>query len=116
MNDNCSCVYVDTEGTAEFIVEKILTARKQHVCGECGEAILPGKQYERVTAKWERLDEGVETYKTCMPCFRFRRDYFCQSFYYGMIWEDAAECFREASWDGEDYDEDYLAMLPKKFR
>jgi hypothetical protein len=56
--------------------ERTRTARKEHECEECGEAIKPGTKYIYVTyldyeaTKWR-------DYKVCIPCQQISRDYGC---------------------------------------
>lgn len=51
--------------SVEIINDTIVKARKQHVCNLCGEAIIVGEQYERVTCKY---DGDIYTWKTHLDC------------------------------------------------
>jgi len=70
--------------------EKIVRARKQHQCCECGESIEPGELYEYTTGLWE---DWWGEYKTCIPCRSIRGDY-CTSFVYGDLKEALWECLK----------------------
>lgn len=67
----CSCDY-DGESFDYFDV-CIRKARKEHTCCECMAKILPGEKYEYLKGAF---DGGWDTYKTCLPCSRIRKD-FC---------------------------------------
>lgn len=84
----CCCSSYDGDAP-EFLTEKIVKARKEHKCCECGEKINKGEQYEKVIGKW---DSGIDTIKTCLVCKTIREDLFC-SWNYGMLKEDLWECF-----------------------
>jgi len=89
------CCIVDYEGDGEQIDPCTITtptANKEHVCGECGEAIKPGQKYERV----EGLVSGDQfSHKTCPACLRIRKDYFCSGYGYGSIWDDLQYALEE---------------------
>ena len=53
-----------------FFVEIAATARKPHVCCECGAAIEPGERYHVFTGRWSR---SFKTFKTCLSCDAERR-------------------------------------------
>jgi hypothetical protein len=60
------------------------TARKFHVCGECGEHIKPGQKYEHVRGQ---TDGRFSTCKTCLVCHELR-ERFCCGFYYEYVLSD----------------------------
>lgn len=95
---DCSCIYVEVDGgdRAEFYKSKIIKARKDHICYECGEPILKGDSYERVTAKWDR---DIDTIKTCRNCLSIREEFFCDGYLHGTMWDDYEEHIRYS--DGE---------------
>jgi len=64
-------------------------ARKQHVCCECGEYILPGDKYEHVSGCW---DGTWDTYKTCGGCVWMRNRYCSGGWIYGELFEQLEEC------------------------
>ena len=79
--------YDDDE--AEFYKTTIPKARKTHQCTECGNAIQPGENYERTSAKWE---ETLTTYKTCLMCVEIRAKFSCDgSWIFGTIWDELKE-------------------------
>ncbi len=63
--------------------ENLPTARKEHICCECGETIHPGDTYHLFRGIW---DGEFGSYKTCDFCDRVRED---------LIAEDPCICFRE---------------------
>lgn len=82
---DCSCVYVENDGSLDFHSEKIITAKKTHLCGECGTRINPGDKYEYVVAK---CDGEFCVAKTCQICLEIRNVFFCKEWVYGFILED----------------------------
>ena len=54
-----------------FFSEKIITAKKDHICTECGNIIKKGNPYEYVIGKW---GADFEIYKTCKTCRNIRKD------------------------------------------
>lgn len=87
MGESCACFY-DGEYAPEFFNERIVTARKAHRCGECGEEIKPGQRYEYVRGCWEG---DFSTHKTCLPCRNVRDSLMKCGFIYGRVWEDVRE-------------------------
>ena len=49
--------------------ELTVTARKQHKCCECCEAINKGERYQKSKGLW---DGHFMEFKTCLPCARTR--------------------------------------------
>ena len=98
----CSCS-LDYENPTVFEL-KTVTARKPHVCGECGETIMPGEKYEHVAGLWEGY---WEKHKTCIPCTRIRGDLF-SCFIYGGLREMINDNFGfdYVAGEGDDDDED----------
>lgn len=71
--------------------EKIRRARKQHRCGECGEAIVVGVQYEYASGIW---DGSASSHKTCMSCVEIRNHFSCgEGWVYGEVWSQLEENF-----------------------
>lgn len=97
-----SCVYVDHDSYPEFCSEKLVRARKPHICGECGDPIQPGDLHEYVTGKW---DGCFSDHRTCARCLNVRHDYF-ESWIYGEM----VEAFQETH--GIDYRDGIPADLP----
>ncbi len=86
------CV-IDVDGGdwPEFYNKRLVVARKQHKCCECGEDILPGQQYEVVVGKW---DGEFSTYKTCSVCLELRTHFFC-TWVFGTLYEELIEELEE---------------------
>ena len=80
---------VDLDGSTEFYKERVRPAKKEHKCGECGDVIAKGQQYENVTLMCEG---SFFSYKTCLICREIRGKFFC-SWYYTMIWQTLHEEF-----------------------
>lgn len=87
MSENfCNVSLGDYDGdAAQFYNEKLVTARKAHVCYECQEPIAKGQQHERVTGKW---DGDIRTYRFCAGCWEILHEFS----------EDGAMCFG-VTWD-----------------
>jgi len=84
---DCGCIYVDScDSSAVCYTEKMRVAKKTHKCGECDRQIQPGETYEYVSGMWE---DRWNVYKTCKDCLSVREEFFCEGFYYEMIWEYA---------------------------
>lgn len=80
----CSCNISMNDGEcAEFASEKIVTARKTHLCCECRKKIQPGEKYEYVSGVWEGR---FEHYKTCLDCVSMRKSFF-HIWVYTDVWE-----------------------------
>lgn len=76
----CQIDAVDVD-FGSFSEKKIITARIEHVCCECGETIRKGQKYEHVRGFW---DGSWATFKTCIPCRSIRDEYFCSWVYGGL--------------------------------
>lgn len=98
----CSCVCSYDYDPADVYSEKIRKARKKHTCCECGEDIHTGEKYEDVSGLWEG---HWESFKTCLPCLRIRRDVCCSSWLFGELREVIQETFGFDYVTGE-YDDD----------
>lgn len=97
---SCQIDY-ESDDPAEFCHEEIRTAKKVHVCCECGCEIKPGQKYEYVFGKW---DGDIKIFKTCFPCACIRKDLFC-TWSYGYLYEDLRQYFedRDDYEKGDDY-------------
>jgi hypothetical protein len=60
---NCSC-HLDYD-PCDVWDSQMVTARKSHVCCECGEEIAPGRRYERLRTLYKG---SWDTFKTCTSC------------------------------------------------
>ncbi|MFT7880946.1 MAG: hypothetical protein ABXS91_11200 [Sulfurimonas sp.] len=90
----CSCdvdVDVGSDEMPSFHVTTKPVSWIHRRCGECGETIDPGEQYEHVAGVW---DGRWDTYVTCMDCLSVREQFFTD-YRYGQIWEDLENTFEE---------------------
>lgn len=85
---DCNCERPD------FFSEKIVRARKQRQCNECGLLILPGQIYRKTAGKWQG---DFMFFATCQPCIVLWRSVeilegtcLC----YGALHEEVAELER----------------------
>lgn len=87
---DCNLCVLNYEGDeADMYVTKMPTARRGHICCECGQKIQRGEQYENVTMA---LDGDVSRYKTCLICVEIRTKFSCDgSWMFGTIWEELRE-------------------------
>jgi len=89
-------VEIDFGDCPDFASEKMLTARKEHKCTECGRAILPGEKYEKLSGRW---GYEFEVFKTCADCLSVKDNLFC-NFMHGMMWECVQEEIKSTGGDG----------------
>lgn len=69
----------------------VRTARKEHQCSECREAIAPGVRYEYFSGIW---DGQPNAYKTCLACVEIRDHFACSSGWtFGDVWAQLEESF-----------------------
>lgn len=92
----CQCDWGEGGDDCEVFIEKIVIARKTHVCCECDEPILPGERYEFVKGLWNGT---WDTYRTCSTCAKIRKD-TSSSWIYGQLDEALHECFDLEIGDG----------------
>ena len=78
----CACSIDVDYNSNDFYHDKVVKAVKPHVCGECGEEIKAGEQYEIVRGK----NDHWFTEKTCMPCREVRNCYCC-GWLFGHVFE-----------------------------
>ena len=102
---DCSCIYVGDYSPPEFYFAYIRKARKEHICLECKRKILPGENYERVSAKYEGW---FADFKTCSDCIKTREAFFCEGWFHEGIWDAIHEHLLELN--GK-LDEDCIASL-----
>lgn len=87
----------------------VVKARVEHICVECREVIRVGSKYERYVV----FDGGKpEVYKTCVACRAVREYYFCEGWEFGRVWCDMRQALRDMDLP----DDDWLYLLPEKFR
>lgn len=84
------CLEADYENDNAFFVERMVTARKEHICCECRSPILPGNRFECAKGK----DDSFWVAKTCADCAEIRKAFFCGSWVYGYMFSQIrAELF-----------------------
>lgn len=83
---SCSCA-CDYPGL--FIVLE-RTAKKDHICCECGSGIFPGEKYESHEGKWQG---NFKRFKLCSFCAEAlkdlwsHKDFDCDCLAYGDLWD-----------------------------
>lgn len=90
MGDCNVCIggYDDGE-PAQLYQEKMVKARRQHRCYECGRPIQPGSVYERVSGRWEG---EFSVYCFCIDCSSISRGLSCgDGRMFGNLWDDVTE-------------------------
>ena len=100
-----TCVCVDIDISPEIYNSETRTARKEHMCCECGDFIQKGQKYEYVNGKW---DGDWSTFKTCITCVNIRKDLFNCGYNHGSLWDDIHNAFHDAIPFGEEDDLDWL--------
>lgn len=95
MSYDCYCDY----DPPEFFSRRVISAKKQHKCYECGGPILPGEKYEYAAGRWEGY---FDTFKICERCHDIRQwtqnNVPCLCWSYGNMIEDCREAVHEATW------------------
>ena len=79
MECSCSC---DIDYDGDYVPwigggPKMVTARKQWRCCECGATIVPGELYETATGINRDSRHPYWHFRTCAPCAAIRRDFGC---------------------------------------
>lgn len=84
---------------ADFYTSKMVRARRDRKCVECGAAIRVGDTYERDSGKW---DGEVRSFATCARCCRVRESFqkrqahYC-AYAFGSLIESIREHQSEAA-------------------
>lgn len=69
---------------------RVVTARKEHHCYECGEVICVGQRHEVISGVWEGYPGR---YRTCLSCVEIRDHFACEGWIFGQLWSDLADNF-----------------------
>jgi len=84
----CACINInccDGEIPDVYNARRIMAARKEHKCHECGRTISPGEPYESVQmlvcGEWDGFN-------TCNDCLSLRDALFCGEWYHGGVLSD----------------------------
>jgi hypothetical protein len=89
---SCYCDY----SYPDFYVDRMVKAKKNHRCDECGRTILAGEKYEYVSAVWEG---DFSTCKTCDKCLELRQytkaHVPCFCWQHGNVIQDAIDTLQE---------------------
>ena len=113
----CACIIGDYDDCCEVELQnKMVKARKNHKCCECGRVIEKGEKYEYCVAVW---DGDLRTFKTCHGCKIIRDELFCDGWAYGEVWRDiweniadiAVSCFSDLILKLPDYTKEKLTAL-----
>jgi hypothetical protein len=89
MSDCNVCLTYDGDVNTEFIHQRIVVARKEYRCCECGAAIRIADKYERSSGK---SDGDLWAYKTCLPCAEIGNAFFCEGRWFGgILWDEMQE-------------------------
>ena len=88
MSISCDCS-VDIDYGPEVAETTYPKARKEHICGECGETIKKGQKYENFRGLYE---DRWSTHKTCMRCVALRDKYCPGGWIFGRVLERIGEC------------------------
>lgn len=86
----CPLTGNDEGDAASCHTESTRTARKEHRCCECREAILKGARYEYQSGIW---DGEPSSFKTCLSCVEIRDHFACDGYLFGQLWCDLEENF-----------------------
>jgi len=98
-----NCICVNDYDPPELYVSKLVKARKNWVCYECGDPIKRGSKYEVATGLYEG---DFRRYRTCFTCVCVRRSLFKCGFVHGRLWEDLADVY--GGFDEDEGEEDWL--------
>lgn len=85
---NCDCSLYDFDAP-KYYRETFPVAKKGYICCECGEVIPKGQKYNLAVGIW---DNSWVSFRTCMTCYRIRRDFCTNGFVFGELREALREC------------------------
>lgn len=84
-NDMCDYGNFDAP---DFLNQKIVKARKNHKCDECGTVIFKGDKYESIAGAWSG---NFEVYKRCSFCIAMCEfisdEYKCSPLFGGLQYD-----------------------------
>ncbi len=84
----------------------MVVARKKHKCIECGGIIHIGERHEVASVLY---DDHWARFRTCIGCRNARKALCPNGWYYGDVWSQIEECFREMiPFDDDDTDMEWL--------
>lgn len=95
-----SCICIEPDECVTLLSRTQPTARKQHICYECGTTIRSGEKYQKDATVFE---EEFHDYKICMTCLKIRDNLFECGWYYGGIWEEIHQTYCLEYQDEDDY-------------
>ncbi len=89
----CTCTINASEGDecVNVIEHKLVRARKEYKCYECGRIIPRKEYYLRETLVWE----GFSKHQTCLDCFSLREHVLCD-----FVFEHVREDIRQEILEG----------------
>jgi len=89
---DCSCTVMHPDGDSDALgwSERVLTAGKPHVCGECQGAISKGEEF--VFGSIFRQDD-IHNYKVCLSCKAIINQFFRDGCIIGSMWDYLDEYF-----------------------
>ncbi len=85
---SCDCS-VEHEDGMGFFSDTWRTARKEHVCCECGEPIRKGERHQYSSGVW---DGAWGSFRTCRTCVAIRERYCPHGWVYGDLAEQIYDC------------------------
>lgn len=90
---DCGVCLSGYDGECEFFHQEIRTARKPHVCSECGKPIPVGEKYEHASGQ---SDDELWDCDTCLICAEIAEAFYCDGRTFGgWLWENMADVMGE---------------------
>ena len=78
----CACFDADVDDYSTVLEDKMVKARRPHLCGECLRVIEHGEMYRRE----KTVHDGTcSTHKTCIDCSSIRDNLVCSFFWGGVL-------------------------------
>jgi len=85
---DCTCICDYGDNPPEWYDSQVRIARKAHVCDECMRVIEPNEKYVRSVGVWEG---DFAIFKHCAECDAIGRDFFCECWGHGNLWNNMRE-------------------------